>query len=234
MSHGKCAILIDAGFLKRKLGSEDDPITSQKVCDFTSAILSQPELKKIPLHRIYYYDAEPLDAKKLKPLTGGKACGEIFNFSESRLYESNKRLLDELKRMPFFAVRLGECHFRGWNVKPAKLDPKNIANQITISACDLLPNVQQKGVDMKIGLDISSLSLKNQVDLIVLVAGDSDFIPAMKFARREGKQIFLFTLGHRVRPEIFGHADVSVEKSAVEILSEAATSKLNKQNLYEP
>jgi uncharacterized LabA/DUF88 family protein len=221
MSHGKCAILIDAGFIKRKLGSQDDPITSQKVSNFTNAVLAQPELKNFRLHRIYYYDAEPLNAKKTIPLTGGKVGGKVYNFADTELYNSNRRLLDELKRKPFFAVRLGECLFRGWNVKPSKLDFRNTATEITISDSDLLPNVQQKGVDMKIGLDISSLSLKGQVDVIVLIAGDSDFIPAMKFARREGKQIILFTLGHRVRPEIFGHADVSIEKLATEIIDEA-------------
>ena len=36
---------------------------------------------------------------------------------------------------------------------------------------------------MRVGLDIASLTLKKQVEVIVLVTGDSDFVPAMKFAR---------------------------------------------------
>ena len=44
----------------------------------------------------------------------------------------------------------------------------------------------QKGVDMKIGLDIASLSYKKLVDQIVLISGDSDFVPAAKLARLEG------------------------------------------------
>nr|WP_243735402.1 NYN domain-containing protein [Xanthomonas oryzae] len=39
---------------------------------------------------------------------------------------------------------------------------------------------------MRIGIDISSLALKHQVDQIVLFAGDADFVPAAKLARREG------------------------------------------------
>ncbi len=31
--------------------------------------------------------------------------------------------------------------------------------------------------------------MKRHANVIVLVAGDSDFVPAMKFARREGAQI---------------------------------------------
>jgi uncharacterized LabA/DUF88 family protein len=47
-------------------------------------------------------------------------------------------------------------------------------------------DTRQKGTDMRIGLDIASVAYKKQVDQIVLVAGDSDFVPAAKLARREG------------------------------------------------
>ena len=68
---------------------------------------------------------------------------------------------------------------------------------------------------MRIGLDIASLSLKNQVDIIVLVTGDSDFIPALKFARKEGRQIIVFTLGHSVRTEIYAHSDMCVDAADI-------------------
>ena len=64
---------------------------------------------------------------------------------------------------------------------------------------------------MRVGLDIASLTLKKQVDIIVLVTGDSDFIPAMKFARREGTQLLLVTLGHNVVDEMREHTDLLLE-----------------------
>ena len=70
---------------------------------------------------------------------------------------------------------------------------------------------------MRIGLDIASLSLKDHVDVIVLVTGDSDFIPALKFARREGKQVILVTLGQGIRPEIYAHTDLCIEDSENEL-----------------
>ena len=85
------------------------------------------------------------------------------------------------------------------------------APEVSVTAEDLLPNVQQKGVDMRVGLDIASLTLKRQVEVIVLVTGDSDFIPAMKFARREGAQLFLVALGHNVLDEMREHADLMLE-----------------------
>jgi uncharacterized LabA/DUF88 family protein len=61
---------------------------------------------------------------------------------------------------------------------------------------------------MRIGLDIASLTLKKIVHVIVLVTADSDFVPAMKFARREGAQLFLVTLGHGIRIGLREHADL--------------------------
>ena len=209
----KYAILIDAGFIKRKIGSIKTPLTAEKVVEFTEKIKARYELKDLILHRIFYYDAEPLTVKKPKPLTGGQDKWEIFDFSATVIYQTNLQLLEDLKRKPYFAVRLGEVYFRGWTVKQHKLNPNEARTTIQLSSNDLVPNVQQKGVDMRIGLDISSLSLKNQVDVIVLVTGDSDFIPALKFARREGKQVILFTLGHSIRTEIYAHTDLCIEDS---------------------
>ena len=54
-------------------------------------------------------------------------------------------------------------------------------------------------------MDIASLSYKHQVDQIVLIAGDSDFVPAAKLARREGLDFVLdplvndlLWLGHEI------------------------------------
>jgi uncharacterized LabA/DUF88 family protein len=209
---GKFAILLDAGFVKRKLGSQASPTTAQQVVEFTQKIVNRPELQGCHLHRIYYYDAEPLAGTKPVPLTGPRGENELYDFSNTPLYHSNIALLDELKKQPYFAVRLGEVNFRGWLVKPQKLRPGGTQTNLNVEASDLIPNVQQKGVDMRIGLDIAALSLKEHVDVVVLVTGDSDFVPALKFARREGVQTFLYTLGHKVRPEVFAHTDICIEE----------------------
>lgn len=67
--------------------------------------------------------------------------------------------------------------------------------------------LRQKGVDMRIGVDITSLTLKRQVDTIILVAGDSDFVPAAKLARREGIQFILDPLWQKVNADLFEHID---------------------------
>ena len=66
---------------------------------------------------------------------------------------------------------------------------------------------QQKGVDMRIGLDIASLAYKRQVNQIVLIAGDSDFVPAAKHARREGIDFILDPMWHTIKPGLYEHVD---------------------------
>ncbi|MFD0704589.1 NYN domain-containing protein [Alloscardovia venturai] len=72
---------------------------------------------------------------------------------------------------------------------------------------DFMLNMQQKGVDMRIGLDIASLAFKRQVDAIVLIAGDSDFVPAAKLARREGIDFVLDPLGAHIKDNLSLHID---------------------------
>ena len=67
--------------------------------------------------------------------------------------------------------------------------------------------MRQKGVDMMIGVDIASMAFKKQVDKIILIAGDSDFVPAAKLARREGIDFILDSLGASIKPSLSLHID---------------------------
>jgi uncharacterized LabA/DUF88 family protein len=67
--------------------------------------------------------------------------------------------------------------------------------------------LRQKGVDMRIGIDIAALALKQQVDKIVLVAGDADFVPAAKLARREGIEFILDPMWRSVSGDLLEHID---------------------------
>ena len=60
---------------------------------------------------------------------------------------------------------------------------------------------------MKFGVDIASLAYKKQVNQIVLIAGDSDFVPAAKLARREGIDFVLDSLGAPIKDQLFEHID---------------------------
>ena len=67
---------------------------------------------------------------------------------------------------------------------------------------------RQKGVDMRIGTDIASITLKRQAQTIILVSGDSDFVTASKLARREGVKIVLDPLWRQINDDLLEHIDV--------------------------
>ena len=68
-------------------------------------------------------------------------------------------------------------------------------------------DIIQKGTDIKIGVDIASLALKKQVDRIILISGDSDFVPAAKLARREGIDFILDPLWQPISPSLYEYID---------------------------
>lgn len=60
---------------------------------------------------------------------------------------------------------------------------------------------------MKIGIDIASLAYKRLVDQIILISGDSDFVPAAKLARREGIDVILDPMRANIRDDLYEHID---------------------------
>lgn len=49
--------------------------------------------------------------------------------------------------------------------------------------------------------------IKSQVDQIILISGDSDFVPAAKQARREGIDFILDPMGAPIKEDLFEHID---------------------------
>jgi hypothetical protein len=69
----KYAVLIDGGFIKRKLGSHAEPTTLAQIISFLDRLKSHSALARSSLHRIYWYDAPPLESSARRPLKGGRA-----------------------------------------------------------------------------------------------------------------------------------------------------------------
>jgi uncharacterized LabA/DUF88 family protein len=198
------AVLLDGGFLRRKLGTAKVPANATNIAAFARSIQTAPCVAGMRLHRIYFYDAKPIEDVANSPLGGGR-----IDFGASKVAAQNKSTQAVLHREPFFALRFGELIHEGWRLKPRTLNRPGPT--IEIAAKDIQPSIRQKGVDMRIGLDIASLTLKRHAQVIVLVTADSDFIPAMKFARREGAQLFLVTLGHGIKEGMREHADLVID-----------------------
>ena len=98
---------------------------------------------------------------------------------------------------------------RGWKLGEAAVRAIQADPTTEISDRSFVPNIVQKGVDMRIGLDMAALALKRLVQAVVVVTGDADIVPAMRFARREGLRTYLHAMGFAgVRPLLKAHADV--------------------------
>lgn len=213
MSH-RVAVLLDGGYVTKKLGRISPlplprPSTEEArsfpsasdVLGYVEQLLRHPRLEGHRLLRIYFYDAPPLEGTRHNPLSK-----RAVDFSRHPTNALNRRLQDSLAHSPDVAVRRGETVFRGWRLRPQTIAEIERAPR-ALTEADLMPDVEQKGVDLRIGLDVAMLAFRRLVETVVLVSGDSDLVPAMKLARREGLRVYLDPLGAHVRPSLSEHAD---------------------------
>lgn len=207
----RTAILVDGGFYRKRAhylwGSVSAETRANELNTYCLYHVTETKYGEIHhLYRIFYYDCEPIGRKSVyHPLTKRNV-----DLDKSDTYTWSVEFLEQLKRRRKFALRLGHLSDQiYYNLKPSVTKElcsgKRTVESLTES--DFLFSVQQKGVDMKIGVDIASLAYKKQVDQIVLISGDSDFVPAAKLARREGIDFVLDPMGSTIREDLFEHID---------------------------
>ena len=187
----KTAILVDGGWMALELSKllHVRYATADQVYRNAKSVLLPDEEE---LYRLFYYDASPYDGIQQNPISG-----KTVDFSKTKSYGGRKRFFRDLNAKPQVALRIGTVNFRGWNVlesfQQKLLSGTAVASSITER--DIKPDLTQKGVDMRIGIDIASLVFKHIVDRIILFCGDTDMVPAMKLARVEGVQIVVVQIG---------------------------------------
>ena len=207
--HLKTAILVDGGFYRRRAQAVFGDTTAEEraieLANYCKRHLNSHG-ENNDLYRIFYYDCAPSNKRIYHPF-----LKQQVDLGKTDLYEWTIRFFNELKKKRKFAIRLGklaeeQAHY---TIRPQTV--KKLCNE-SIQFSDLQENdfcleIDQKGVDMKIGLDIASMAYKHQVDQIVLISGDSDFVSAAKLARREGIDFILDPLGAPIKPDLFEHID---------------------------
>lgn len=200
----RTAILVDGGFYRKRAKS----LWGEKSAKERAKELESYCHKHVAnsyLYRIFYYDCPWLTDNIFNPITG-----KTVNFRKSDVFKWTDAFYDELKHRRKFALRMGRLSEAPQYVLKEDVLKKLFRGDKNFSELtedDLRLNAKQKGVDMRIGIDITSLALKKQVDQIILIAGDSDFVPAAKLARREGIDFVLDPLWHPVADDLFEHID---------------------------
>lgn len=213
----KVAIIVDGQFLLHRIrdaqSSTQYPNLEDQYNFLTNLINSNDE----ELFRIFYYQGSPNKQTVDKPISKDK-----INFSESQINKYSSNLITELSNKDFVTMRLGDTFFRGWKLKNPVLEKirKGIIKDTSkLTDDDFTPDFQQKGVDIKIGLDVAWLSNNNIVDRIYMVTGDADFIPALKQARRDGIQIKLVKIGtKKINNDLLKHSDFILDLSNNDVI----------------
>jgi uncharacterized LabA/DUF88 family protein len=144
------------------------------------------------LFRALYYDCAPYQGQQKLPVSG-----------LTQTFANSGQWLSDLAKKDLIAVRLGVLKFRGYKLK--KTPVTGIA---ALTDTDFSPDFEQKGVDMRIGLDIAAYSALTTIHRIGLVTADTDCVPAMKLARKSGVQVVLISMsGGLVPRELAEHTD---------------------------
>jgi uncharacterized LabA/DUF88 family protein len=193
----KTALLIDGAFIRKKFRSAlKRDLSTPDIQQVITNIFGQVHLPD-QNYRVYFYDCKPCAEKTSLPITH-----TAYDFEANPQYRKGVTLINEIKLLPFFAVREGVLSFNGWTLKPSYYGKNPLTDDCFI------PNLKQKGVDIKIGLDVAWISFNHIADNIILVTGDSDFVPVIKTARRNGVFVYLLTLDHNVKKELLENVDV--------------------------
>ena len=207
------AILVDGGFYTRRAkylwGDRSAQESATILHNYCMAHLSHREYgdkHRDRLYRIFYYDCPPMDRNVYHPF-----LHKDKPLKKEPLYAWMTAFQEELRSKRKVALRLGRLSENeiGYSLPIETI--KRLCNG-TIKFEDLKEedfylNVKQKGVDMRIGLDIASMAYKKQVTRIILIAGDSDFVPAAKLARREGIDFILNPMGNSINKDLNEHVD---------------------------
>lgn len=211
----KTAILVDGAFYRKRafyLRGDKSPIDrANELYAYCMAHIrdegkDSDHREERELYRIFYYDCPPLKKTVYHPAL---KCG--IDFGKSDTYRWANAFFEELKKKRKVALRMGRLSDAGAHFALSADATKALCRKERsvedLTESDFTISFNQKGVDMRIGLDIASLAYKKQVDQIILLAGDSDFVPAAKLARREGIDFILGPMEATIPKDLFEHID---------------------------
>lgn len=213
----KTAIFVDGGFYRKRAatrwGHKDPKLRANELYAYcmshiqkvrTNDVYIYSDNKQLhpkdcvgsdrQLYRIFYYDCNPLSKVVYHPY-----LKKNIDFEKTDTYKWTLEFFSYLKEQRKMCLRKGYLldSDATFAIKPNRMKAL-LQNRITLddlTEMDFSPSWRQKGVDMKLGIDIASLAYRRQVDQIILIAGDSDFVPAAKVARREGIDVILDPMG---------------------------------------
>jgi len=102
---------------------------------------------------------------------------------EQEAYRKKDGFYQRLQSLERFEVKLGRLAYRGYDESTGK------------------PVLEQKQVDVLLAIEMVYAAARRNVDSIILLSGDGDFLPAVKLVKREGLT-FALVHGPRSGPQL--------------------------------
>lgn len=201
------AILVDGGFYRKRayalFGDKDPEARADELLEYCRRHIRE---SRSSLYRIFYYDCPPSSKVIYHPL-----LKKHVNLGKSAQFEWAHHFFKALLKRRKVALRRGEEleTQRGYTLKPTPTK-KLLSGTIQLSdlkESDFTLEITQKGVDMRLGLDVSTLAERRQVNQIVMIAADSDFVPVAKHARRAGIDFILDPMWAPITDSLSEHID---------------------------
>ena len=92
---------------------------------------------------------------------------------EPERYRDQQKFFDSIMAVPYTELRLGRLVYVNWPSAPP----------------------YEKGVDIQLATDMITHSFKNNYDIAILVAGDSDYVGALQAVKDNGKNVEVALFG---------------------------------------
>ncbi|MCB2262755.1 MAG: NYN domain-containing protein, partial [Candidatus Thiosymbion ectosymbiont of Robbea hypermnestra] len=161
----RVAILVDGAFYLRRYQTHFGPNRASDSAQVANDLWTHciKHLKREDgerLYRIFFYDCPPIEKKLHHPKTN-----QPIDLAKSPTAIFRKDLHNHLTRKRNVALRLGYLDDKNgrWKIRDPRIERRLISGDIMadeLTEADYVYYAVQKGVDMKIGLDIASLSYK--------------------------------------------------------------------------
>ena len=109
-------------------------------------------------------------------LVGGRSLVRTYYYTaprrkqdDEKKYRDQQLWFDRLRRLDYFEVKLGRLEPRG-------------------------KTLVEKGVDVKLAVDMLHGAFRNTYDTAVLISGDADYVDAVEVVKQQGKHVELVSI----------------------------------------
>ena len=119
-------------------------------------------------------------------------------------YFSHLKFIDDLKKISRFTVHTRKLQVH--STKELLKEKQDLIDSMELcencrpivqeNILDTIGNVKkkEKGVDIMLAVDLVESAIKDNIEVLIVISGDADFTPAMKFAQENKKEVISLSL----------------------------------------